>query len=42
VFEGTKDLARTKIGTPYYMAPEILQDKPYSGSADIWALGCVL
>lgn len=34
--------ATTQIGTPYYMAPEILKKEPYSFPADIWSLGCVL
>ena len=36
------DLARTCIGTPYYMSPEIFKNKPYSYKSDVWALGCVL
>ena len=31
----------TKVGTPYYMAPEIELDGQYSKSADIYAFGCV-
>ncbi|GMH93888.1 hypothetical protein TrVE_jg1907 [Triparma verrucosa] len=42
VLEGTSDFAKTCIGTPYYMSPEIFKNKPYSHKADIWALGCVL
>ena len=42
VLDGTVDLAKTCIGTPYYMSPEIFQNKPYGYKADIWALGCVL
>ncbi|KAJ1462190.1 kinase-like domain-containing protein, partial [Pelagophyceae sp. CCMP2097] len=34
-------LLRTQIGTPYFMAPEIWADKPYSESCDVWSLGCV-
>ena len=34
--------AKTVIGTPYYLSPEICQDKPYSFKSDIWALGCIL
>ncbi|GMH80364.1 hypothetical protein TrST_g12903 [Triparma strigata] len=42
VMEGTNDFARTCIGTPYYMSPEIFKNKPYNHKSDIWALGCVL
>jgi NIMA (never in mitosis gene a)-related kinase len=42
VLESTECFAKTSIGTPYYLAPEICSQKPYSWSADIWALGCIL
>ncbi|CAM9739442.1 unnamed protein product, partial [Phaeothamnion confervicola] len=42
VMEGTMDFASTCIGTPYYMSPEIFQNKPYNNKSDVWALGCVL
>ena len=32
----------TIAGTPYYMAPEVLEDCPYGVTADIWALGVLL
>eukprot|EP00877_Chromochloris_zofingiensis_P002096 jgi/Chrzof1/11888/Cz06g13190.t1 len=35
-------MAKTQIGTPHYMPPEIWKSKPYSFSSDTWALGCVL
>ncbi|XP_068798554.1 serine/threonine-protein kinase Nek1 isoform X4 [Struthio camelus] len=42
VLNSTVELARTCIGTPYYLSPEICQNKPYNNKSDIWALGCVL
>ncbi|CUV07363.1 unnamed protein product [Cryptosporidium hominis] len=41
VLENTGAFAKTTIGTPYYLSPEICLSKPYSWSSDIWALGCV-
>ncbi|EFJ45687.1 NimA-related protein kinase 8, partial [Volvox carteri f. nagariensis] len=38
----TFEMARTPIGTPYYMAPEIFEEQPYSFKSDVWALGCVM
>ncbi|GFR51826.1 hypothetical protein Agub_g14289, partial [Astrephomene gubernaculifera] len=38
----TFEMARTPIGTPYYMAPEIYEEQPYSFKSDVWALGCVV
>ncbi|KAG5181394.1 kinase-like domain-containing protein, partial [Tribonema minus] len=34
--------ARTQIGTPHYLSPEICQDQPYGKKSDMWALGVVL
>merc|ERR1719240_630866 len=42
VLENTAAFARTAIGTPYYLSPESCQEKPYSFSSDVWALGCIL
>lgn len=29
-------------GTPLYMAPELIEEKPYDHAADIWSVGCIL
>jgi len=36
------DKAETMVGTPYYMSPEMYENKPYTSKSDIWALGCIL
>jgi len=33
------DMAKTIVGSPIYMAPEILGGKKYTSSADIWSIG---
>jgi NIMA (never in mitosis gene a)-related kinase len=38
----TKGFARTVVGTPYYLSPEILESKNYSFQSDIWSLGILL
>lgn len=30
------------IGTPYYLAPELCDGRPYDTKSDVWALGCLL
>ncbi|KAL4434036.1 hypothetical protein ABPG75_000477 [Micractinium tetrahymenae] len=42
VLEEGKSHASTLIGTPFYLSPEICQEKPYDAKSDIWALGVVL
>jgi cGMP-dependent protein kinase len=38
----TSNKTFTIIGTPNYMAPEILSGKGYSYSVDLWSLGIIL
>jgi serine/threonine protein kinase len=42
VLENTNEAAMTVVGTPYYMSPEVCENKPYTFKSDVWALGCVL
>jgi len=42
VLQHTQDCAKTAIGTPYYLSPEICREQPYNYKSDIWSLGCVL
>ena len=29
-------------GTPYYLSPEICENRPYNNKSDLWALGCII
>jgi serine/threonine protein kinase len=31
-----------KVGTPFYLAPELWEDKPCTKKSDIWSLGVIL
>jgi len=42
VLANTVDKAKTVVGTPYYLSPEIIQNKSYGLESDIWSLGVLL
>ena len=42
VMQNTLSFANTVIGTPFYIAPEIVESRPYTLSADVWAVGCIV
>jgi NIMA (never in mitosis gene a)-related kinase len=42
VLRNTCEKARTMVGTPYYLSPEIIENKPYSFKSDVWSLGVML
>lgn len=42
ILSHTHDKAKTMVGTPYYLSPEIIENMPYSFKSDIWSLGIIL
>ncbi|KAJ7876781.1 kinase-like domain-containing protein [Mycena leptocephala] len=36
------NFANTYVGTPYYMSPELMQEKAYDSKSDMWSLGCLI
>ena len=42
ILSTTQAVAFTRLGTPYYMSPEVCRGVPYSDKNDVWSLGCLL
>lgn len=38
----TFDQANTFVGTPYYLSPELILERPYDSQSDVWAFGVCL
>ncbi|KAJ3074066.1 G2-specific serine/threonine protein kinase [Podochytrium sp. JEL0797] len=36
------EFAKTFVGTPFYMSPELVSETSYNTKSDIWALGCLI
>jgi len=32
----------SRVGTPLYLSPELIKQKPYDFKVDLWAVGCSL
>jgi serine/threonine protein kinase len=39
MLSNTGELAKTAIGTPYYLSPEICREQRYNNKSDVWSLG---
>jgi len=38
----TQNFASTLVGTPYYLSPELCENRPYNDRSDVWAYGCIV
>jgi len=42
ILTNTISKAKTVVGTPYYLSPEIIKSESYNFKSDIWSLGVLL
>lgn len=40
--ENTDEFAKTSLGTPYYLSPEMCSAATYNHKSDMWMLGCLI
>jgi serine/threonine protein kinase len=39
---GEKSFRRSVVGTPAYLAPEVLRNRGYNRSIDMWSVGVII
>ncbi|KAJ1473568.1 kinase-like domain-containing protein [Baffinella frigidus] len=42
LLNGEGEMAQSRVGTPLYLAPELIRRQPYDFKADVWALGVLM
>ena len=40
--QAQQDALVSRVGSPFYMSPEICKNLPYGTPSDVWSMGCVL
>ena len=42
ILNHSEEMTSSRVGTPYYLAPEICNGALYDNKADAWSLGCII
>ena len=42
VVQDERMLVKSRVGTPLFLAPELVAKRPYSFAVDVWSIGCVM